>query len=401
MNGANDWDRKAGASHWLRPDERIYWRGRPNPSVIFAPQDRYLVPLSLAWTAFAIFWEHGASHEGWGFGTAWGVPFILLGAYMVVGRFFVKVWGRLHTFYAVTSERAVEVRKGGRTLLEAFPPAHAELHGKRDMNRGTMIFEKPSDWQGARRRWSGLALPPAAAPYFRGTGWPGARSFDEVAFFDVDRFQDLVVAARSAGFDASGWAQPALAKPPHRSQASSLAGGARAWAGARLGRLPFSLWSPLPPEEVAARLAQNLTPFRQFGFGLGRRPPYQGSVSGSWVQLGYVGPTRNSWRFVFEGRIVAEGSETRLTGTLGPIRFVAAFSAMWLGFVSLFFFGGLVGLFVELASGKDAVSVLPFVLIPAGMIIGFFALTEFASRSARAEWSIMERWLQQLLEAPG
>ena len=124
-------------------------------------------------------------------------------------------------------------------------------------------------------------------------------------------------------------------------------------------------------------------------------------MSGPWVQLGYVGPTRNSWRFVFEGRIVAEGSETRLTGTLGPIRFVAAFSAMWLGFVSLFFFGGLVGLFVELASGKDAVSVLPFVLIPAGMIIGFFALTEFASRSARAEWSIMERWLQQLLEAPG
>jgi hypothetical protein len=65
----------------------------------------------------------------------------------------------------------------------------------------------------------------------------------------------------------------------------------------------------------------------------------------------------------------------------------------------LFFVGGTIGFFSDLASGHGA-SLLPFVLIPAVMIVMFFAITEFGSRSALSEWANMDRWLRDLLEVP-
>jgi ascorbate-specific PTS system EIIC-type component UlaA len=109
----------------------------------------------------------------------------------------------------------------------------------------------------------------------------------------------------------------------------------------------------------------------------------------------------NSWRLRFQGQIVADGAGTRLTGTLGPNGFIPVFSAIWLGFVSLFFLGGLIGLFSDLAGGHNAISLLPFVLVPAAMIAGFFAITEIGTRLARAEWAMMDHWLRQLLEVSG
>jgi len=78
---------------------------------------------------------------------------------------------------------------------------------------------------------------------------------------------------------------------------------------------------------------------------------------------------------------------------------VPIFSAAWLGFVSLFFLGGLIGFVANLASGHGF-SLLPFVLIPAVMIVFFFALTEFGARTSASEWQRMDRWLRSLLEVP-
>ena len=41
--------------------EGVLWAGRPNSSVIFHPDDWYLIPFSLFWVAFTTFWEWGAS----------------------------------------------------------------------------------------------------------------------------------------------------------------------------------------------------------------------------------------------------------------------------------------------------------------------------------------------------
>ena len=42
----------------------------------------------------------------------WGIPFILIGIYFVVGRFFVDAWIRRGTSYALTSRRVLILRSG-------------------------------------------------------------------------------------------------------------------------------------------------------------------------------------------------------------------------------------------------------------------------------------------------
>ena len=392
------WDEGGGESQWLRPDERVYWRGRPDPSVVFSRQDLYLVPFSLAWTAFVAFWEHGVVASRWTIDGIFGIPFLVVGAYLMVGRFLVKVWSRRRTEYVVTNQRAVEMQKRGRASREVAPLARVELRPGRDGTRGTVIFGRSDDWNPSRRLWGNFATP-AMAPYLRGTFWPGSNSFDEVVFFDVEGFEELVAAARSAGFNVSERSSTPVSSL-YAGPTPPPSGGVRVWIRTRLGRVPYSLWSPLPPPEVAGRLAQNLAPFKPFSFGFRQQERYQGTVSGSWVRLMCVGPMQgNSWRLVFEGTIVGDGLGTRLDGTLGPNRFVPVFSAIWVVFVSLFFVGGTIGFVSDLASGHGA-SLLPFVLIPAVMIVMFFAITEFGSRSARSEWANMDRWLRRLLEVP-
>jgi hypothetical protein len=45
----------------LLSDEAIEWTGRPNPAVVFHREDLYMIPFSLLWGGFAIFWLLGAS----------------------------------------------------------------------------------------------------------------------------------------------------------------------------------------------------------------------------------------------------------------------------------------------------------------------------------------------------
>lgn len=182
---AGEWERRARPDKWLTPGERILWRGAPDPSVIFSAQDLYLIPFSVLWLGFAIFWEHGVAKEGWSFGVIWGVPFICAGVYIVIGRFPVKVWTRLHTSYAVTDLRAVEVTKAGDLVRSAYRHVPVEIRRRRDGRHGMVIFDEDVGgglgWrQGSQ--WS----------FLRGTGWPGAGRLPELAFVDVDRIDELV-----------------------------------------------------------------------------------------------------------------------------------------------------------------------------------------------------------------
>jgi hypothetical protein len=105
----------------LGPGENIVWSGQPDPTIVFSPQDLFLVPFSLMWGGFALFWEAGVLgifSKGVGavgigsFFVLWGIPFVVVGQYLIWGRFLYKRWMKRRTLYAVTTKRVVVVAEG-------------------------------------------------------------------------------------------------------------------------------------------------------------------------------------------------------------------------------------------------------------------------------------------------
>jgi hypothetical protein len=78
------------------------------------------------WGGFALFWEHGVTGDvGRGhaspdaFFTLWGIPFVVIGQYMIWGRFFYIAWRKSRTYYAVTSKRVLVVSQTTRRKIIA------------------------------------------------------------------------------------------------------------------------------------------------------------------------------------------------------------------------------------------------------------------------------------------
>jgi hypothetical protein len=105
----------------LRPGERVLWEGQPDVWVFSMRGAWYLIPFSLLWGGFAIFWEVMAVSTGAPFFFwLWGIPFVAIGLYMIFGRIFVARREAARTHYAIT-DRRVLVQSG------AFRPTFTEL----------------------------------------------------------------------------------------------------------------------------------------------------------------------------------------------------------------------------------------------------------------------------------
>ena len=92
----------------LDPHEKILWSGQPKQGVLLRGYDVFMIPFSLLWGGFAFFWEYTVVTQGAPvFFTISGVPFVALGLYFIVGRFYTETKQREKTYYAVTSERVV------------------------------------------------------------------------------------------------------------------------------------------------------------------------------------------------------------------------------------------------------------------------------------------------------
>jgi hypothetical protein len=109
----------------IQPDltsgESVVWAGQPSTSVIFHKEDALLIPFSFLWGGFAIFWEasvagiwRNSAKGQWTLGILWGIPFVLIGQYLIWGRFVYAAWLKRRTHYAVTNRRVLVVQDGWR-----------------------------------------------------------------------------------------------------------------------------------------------------------------------------------------------------------------------------------------------------------------------------------------------
>jgi hypothetical protein len=92
----------------LRRDERLLWSGQPPQGMRLRAADAFLIPFSIIWGGFAIFWETMVVVKGAPlFFMAWGIPFVIVGLYLIFGRFWVDARQRVQTYYALTDSRVI------------------------------------------------------------------------------------------------------------------------------------------------------------------------------------------------------------------------------------------------------------------------------------------------------
>jgi len=92
----------------LGSGERLIWAGQPRQGTIFRPSEIFMTPFALLWGGFAFFWEWQVIQKGApAFFVLFGIPFVLIGIYLIAGRFILEAKQRERTYYGVTNERVL------------------------------------------------------------------------------------------------------------------------------------------------------------------------------------------------------------------------------------------------------------------------------------------------------
>jgi len=158
----------------LAPGERIIWQGQPTQGFRLAPQDAFAVPFAAFWlfmvSMMLLLAFTGEMKEVDPLAYVIMPVFLIIGLYMLFGRFVVDRAARRRIHYYLTTERAVieggMFRPSRRSVSLAAAP-EIRFRGRRS-GRGTVQFGSANMF--------GM-MPPS---------WPGASQFLPPAFDDIE-----------------------------------------------------------------------------------------------------------------------------------------------------------------------------------------------------------------------
>ncbi len=162
----------------LSGSEKIIWTGKPKDGILLRGSDAFMIPFSLLWCGFAIFWEYSVvTTQAPFFFKLWGIPFVVVGLYFVFGRFFWEAKQRNKTSYGLTSERIIIIsgifsRKIKSIDLDSL--GEYSLSEKSDKT-GTITF-------GATNPLFSM---------FGGMSWPGMSNHQPPSFEKINRAREV------------------------------------------------------------------------------------------------------------------------------------------------------------------------------------------------------------------
>ncbi len=120
-----------GWAPYLDEGEKLLWTGQPEPGLRFRGANVVKSVFGLFFLGFSVFWVVMAmtiTGAGAGaFGTMglvfplFGLPFVAVGLYLVVGHFFWEAYVRKHTRYALTGKRAFIATAVFGRKLKSYP----------------------------------------------------------------------------------------------------------------------------------------------------------------------------------------------------------------------------------------------------------------------------------------
>jgi len=170
----------------LRSGETLVWWGRPDPAKHFGQSDLFLVPFSLLWGGFAIFWETTVLVRGAPLPfQIFGLAFVVVGLYFIAGRFLAKARRKRRTVYGLTRDRALVAVGPGSFSEVPLAQVPIEQSRSRDGRHLTVVFG----------RWAGGWL---TGPSYANTGMEFfGRDTAQVGFYDVSDVGGLEAALHS------------------------------------------------------------------------------------------------------------------------------------------------------------------------------------------------------------
>jgi hypothetical protein len=132
----------------------------------------------------------------------WGIPFVLIGLYLIFGRFLVDASQRDNTYYGVTDRRAIIVTGlfdrslsfGVATLIASVAGLSRRKVKSLDLRTLTDIsMTERSDGSGTI--WFG---PQSSSSFNFGAGWPGGSRLDSPRFDLVEHAKAVYEQVRDA-----------------------------------------------------------------------------------------------------------------------------------------------------------------------------------------------------------
>jgi hypothetical protein len=180
----------------LEAGESLLWCGQPRKGIVFRSSDVFLIPFSIMWGGFAIFWETTVLSQARKSGSTiplfmvlWGIPFVLVGLYMIFFRFIVDARRREHTCYGLTDRRAIIVTGlVGGELSPSLGTLTALAAGLGRRKVKSLDLRTMTDVSMSERSDGSGTITFGAqnqVSYLAGSGWPGSRSNAATPSFDL------------------------------------------------------------------------------------------------------------------------------------------------------------------------------------------------------------------------